>query len=46
MMRFELGLEPPDRRAGGSQRSHDRRVSYVIGGLIPLAPYMSLPERS
>jgi VIT1/CCC1 family predicted Fe2+/Mn2+ transporter len=43
MMRFELGLEEP----------HPRRAlisaltiagSYVVGGLIPLAPYMLVPN--
>jgi len=39
MMRFELGLEEPDpRRALRSALTI--AVSYVGGGLIPLAPYM------
>ncbi len=39
MMRFELGLERPDpRRAPVS--AFTIAISYVIGGLIPLAPYM------
>jgi VIT1/CCC1 family predicted Fe2+/Mn2+ transporter len=39
MMRFELGLEEPDpRRAFRSAATI--AVSYVAGGLIPLAPYM------
>lgn len=39
MMRFELGLEPPDpKRAARSAATI--AVSYIIGGLIPLAPYM------
>lgn len=39
MMRFELGLEEPDpRRALRSALTI--AVSYVMGGLIPLAPYM------
>jgi vacuolar iron transporter family protein len=41
MMRFELGLEEPD-----PQRANRSAVtiaaSYVVGGLIPLAPYMLL----
>ena len=38
-MRFELGLEEPDpRRALRSALTI--AVSYVAGGLIPLAPYM------
>jgi VIT1/CCC1 family predicted Fe2+/Mn2+ transporter len=43
MMRFELGLEPPDpRRAPMSAL----RIggSYVLGGLLPLLPYMLLPD--
>jgi VIT1/CCC1 family predicted Fe2+/Mn2+ transporter len=39
MMRFELGLERPDpRRAPLSAITI--AVSYIIGGLIPLAPYI------
>src|SRR5579872_2020230 len=39
MMRFELGLEEPDpRRALRSALTI--AVSYIAGGLIPLAPYM------
>jgi VIT1/CCC1 family predicted Fe2+/Mn2+ transporter len=39
MMRFELGLEEPDpARAGRSAATI--AVSYVAGGMIPLAPYM------
>jgi vacuolar iron transporter family protein len=39
MMRFELGLERPDpRRAPIS--AFTIAISYVIGGLIPLAPYI------
>jgi VIT1/CCC1 family predicted Fe2+/Mn2+ transporter len=41
MMRFELGLEPPGQ--GRANRSAlTIAASYVVGGLIPLAPYMSL----
>lgn len=41
MMRFELGLERPE--PGRANRSAlTIAVSYVIGGLIPLVPYMSL----
>jgi VIT1/CCC1 family predicted Fe2+/Mn2+ transporter len=41
MMRFELGLEPPDpRRAVNSALTI--AGSYVAGGLIPLAPYILL----
>jgi VIT1/CCC1 family predicted Fe2+/Mn2+ transporter len=38
MMRFELGLEEPDpRRARTSALTI--ALSYVAGGLVPLAPY-------
>ena len=40
MMRFELGLERPDpRRAPISALTI--AVSYIVGGLIPLAPYIA-----
>jgi vacuolar iron transporter family protein len=39
MMRFELGLEEPEpSRAGRSAGTI--AASYIVGGLIPLAPYM------
>jgi VIT1/CCC1 family predicted Fe2+/Mn2+ transporter len=42
MMRFELGLEQPNPAA--APRSAMRiGGSYVVGGLIPLTPYMVLP---
>ena len=42
MMRFELGLEAPDpKRAVNSAATI--ATSYVVGGLIPLAPYMIVP---
>ena len=38
MMRFELGMEEPDpRRARNSAITI--AVSYVVGGMVPLAPY-------
>jgi VIT1/CCC1 family predicted Fe2+/Mn2+ transporter len=42
MMRFELGLEKPDPRKAPLSAA---RIggSYVLGGLIPLVPYMLLP---
>lgn len=41
MMRFELGLERPD--PGRALRSAlTIALAYVVGGLIPLAPYMIL----
>ena len=39
MMRFELGLEAPDpARAGRSAATI--AASYIVGGLVPLAPYI------
>jgi VIT1/CCC1 family predicted Fe2+/Mn2+ transporter len=41
MMKFELGLEEPDpSRAGKSALTI--ALSYIAGGLIPLAPYFFL----
>jgi vacuolar iron transporter family protein len=41
MMRFELGLEKPDpKRALTSALTI--AVSYIVGGLIPLSPYILL----
>ncbi len=43
MMRFELGLEEPDpRRARRSAATI--AVSYVVGGLVPLSPYLVLHD--
>lgn len=43
MMRFELGLEQPDpKRAGKSALTI--ALSYIAGGLIPLSPYILLPN--
>ena len=45
MMRFELGLEPPE--AGRAVRSATTIAgSYVAGGLIPLTPYIVLKQAS
>ena len=45
MMHFELGLEKPDpKRAPISAGTI--AVSYVVGGLIPLAPYIALSSIS
>ena len=41
MMRFELGLEEPNPSAA-KKSAATIAVSYLIGGLIPLAPYMVL----
>lgn len=43
MMKFELGFDEPDpKRARNS--AFTIAVSYIIGGLVPLAPYMLFPE--
>src|SRR3974390_53650 len=39
MMRFELGLEEPDPKRA-LQKALTIAVSYIAGGIIPLAPYM------
>uniref|UniRef100_A0A0E0KRJ6 Vacuolar iron transporter n=1 Tax=Oryza punctata TaxID=4537 RepID=A0A0E0KRJ6_ORYPU len=39
MMRFELGLEKPDPKRA-IQSALTIALSYVIGGLVPLLPYM------
>jgi VIT1/CCC1 family predicted Fe2+/Mn2+ transporter len=39
MMRFELGLEKPDPRRA-LQSAFTIAGAYIVGGLIPLAPYM------
>jgi len=45
MMRFELGLEEPD--PGRARRSAlTIALSYVAGGLVPLAPYFFAPAVS
>ncbi|MFL7867290.1 MAG: VIT1/CCC1 transporter family protein [Anaerolineales bacterium] len=41
MMRFELGLEQPDPKRAG-QSALTIGLSYIVGGLIPLSPYMLL----
>jgi VIT1/CCC1 family predicted Fe2+/Mn2+ transporter len=43
MMRFELGLEEPDpKRARSSALTIG--LSYVVGGFIPLTPYILIPN--
>ena len=39
MMRFELGLEQPNPKRA-RQSAFTIGLSYILGGLIPLAPYM------
>jgi VIT1/CCC1 family predicted Fe2+/Mn2+ transporter len=43
MMRFELGLEPPD-PARATRSAATIAASYIVGGLIPLAPYILMHE--
>ena len=45
MMRFELGLEEPDPKTAFASAA---RIggSYIVGGLIPLAPYFFLKQSS
>ncbi|KAG2411109.1 hypothetical protein LR48_Vigan325s004700 [Vigna angularis] len=45
MMKFELGLEKPDpMRALHSAMTI--AAAYIVGGLVPLAPYMFIPRAS
>jgi vacuolar iron transporter family protein len=41
MMRFELGLEAPDPKRA-LESALTIAVAYILGGLIPLAPYLAL----
>jgi VIT1/CCC1 family predicted Fe2+/Mn2+ transporter len=43
MMRFELGLEPPDRRRAPVS-ALTIGGSYILGGIIPLAPYLAVHD--
>ncbi|KAL1219522.1 Vacuolar iron transporter 1 [Cardamine amara subsp. amara] len=43
MMRFELGLEKPDPKRA-LQSAFTIAIAYVLGGLIPLFPYMFIPH--
>lgn len=43
MMRFELGLEEPAPGAAGRSAA-TIAASYVVGGMIPLAPYMLIAD--
>jgi vacuolar iron transporter family protein len=43
MMRFELGLEQPD-PARATRSAGTIAASYIVGGLIPLAPYILLNQ--
>jgi predicted membrane protein (TIGR00267 family) len=39
MMRFELGLEEPEPKRA-LQSAITIAISYIVGGIIPLAPYI------
>ncbi len=43
MMRFELGLERPDTKRGRNS-AFTIALSYIVGGLIPLTPYIVLHD--
>ncbi len=43
MMRFELGLEPPN-PIRARQSAFTIAASYIAGGLIPLSPYIFISE--
>jgi len=43
MMRFELGLEKPD-PSRAARSAGTIALSYVVGGLIPLAPYILMDQ--
>jgi VIT1/CCC1 family predicted Fe2+/Mn2+ transporter len=43
MMRFELGLEAPD-PARAARSAVTIAASYIVGGLVPLAPYLLMKQ--
>jgi len=43
MMRFELGLEEPD-PARAARSAGTIAGSYIVGGLVPLAPYIMMKQ--
>ena len=43
MMRFELGLEKPDAKRARNA-AFNIGASYVVGGLVPLSPYMLVKD--
>ena len=43
MMRFELGLEKPD-KSRELKSALTIGLSYIVGGFIPLAPYILIPD--
>ncbi|KAJ8564791.1 hypothetical protein K7X08_001251 [Anisodus acutangulus] len=42
MMKFELGLEKPDPRRA-LQSAFTIAIAYILGGFVPLIPYMLIP---
>ncbi|KAK1279034.1 Vacuolar iron transporter 1 [Acorus gramineus] len=45
MMRFELGLEKPEPRRA-LESAATIAIAYVLGGFVPLAPYIFIPVAS
>jgi VIT1/CCC1 family predicted Fe2+/Mn2+ transporter len=45
MMRFELGLEKPDEKRA-TKSALNIGVAYIVGGLIPLSPYIFVHKAS
>lgn len=45
MMRFELGLEPPN-PGRARQSAFTIAIAYIVGGLVPLTPYILLANPS
>ena len=45
MMRFELGLDEPDPKRA-LRSAVTIALAYIVGGLVPLGPYMLTPESS
>jgi VIT1/CCC1 family predicted Fe2+/Mn2+ transporter len=43
MMRFELGLEEPD-PSRAARSAATIAASYIVGGLVPLAPYLLMSQ--
>ncbi|KAM7463391.1 hypothetical protein LguiA_031512 [Lonicera macranthoides] len=42
MMKFELGLDKPDPRRA-LQSAFTIAIAYIVGGVVPLVPYMFIP---
>ncbi|CAH9111682.1 unnamed protein product [Cuscuta epithymum] len=42
MMKFELGLEKPDPKRA-LQSAFTIAIAYIIGGIVPLSPYIFIP---